>query len=115
ALFVDEGAEARGLIRRNMEAMQLNGHAKIFRRDATRLGSAGTMAPFDLAFLDPPYRRGFGEKALAALSTGKWLVNGAAVVLEEAQDTAIVVPSEYEVEEIRDYGAAALHLLRYCP
>ncbi|MEP3304535.1 MAG: RsmD family RNA methyltransferase, partial [Roseibium sp.] len=32
--FIEEGAEARGVIRRNMEALGLNGVAKIFRRDA---------------------------------------------------------------------------------
>ena len=38
---------------------------RIFRRDATDLGPAGNMEPFGLAFLDPPYGQGLGEKALA--------------------------------------------------
>src|SRR3569623_1651172 len=35
ALFVDDGAEARGLIRANVEALSLTGVTKIFRRDAS--------------------------------------------------------------------------------
>src|SRR5215208_2815194 len=37
ALFVDEGAQARGVIRENVEALGLGGCARLFRRDATRM------------------------------------------------------------------------------
>jgi 16S rRNA (guanine966-N2)-methyltransferase len=83
ALFVEEGVEARGLIRRNVEALGLTGRTRIFRRDATALGPAGTVAPFGLVFADPPYSRGLGEKALASALAGGWLAPGALCVLEE--------------------------------
>jgi 16S rRNA (guanine966-N2)-methyltransferase len=63
-LFVDDAVAARALIRTNIELLQLAGATRIFRRDATDLGPAGTMAPFGLAFIDPPYGRGLGERAL---------------------------------------------------
>ena len=63
-LFVEEGAEARALIRRNVEAFALTGTTKIFRRDATSLGPAGSQQPFGLAFLDSPYGKGLAERAL---------------------------------------------------
>ena len=72
-LFVEESAEARAAIRRNVEALGLTGTTKIFRRDATRLGPAGTMQPFDLVFLDPPYGKGLGEKALQSAAEGGWI------------------------------------------
>src|SRR3954452_5858248 len=55
ALFVDNGAEARALLRANVEALGLGGVTKVFRRDATDLGPAHPVEPFSLAFLDPPY------------------------------------------------------------
>src|SRR5262245_49910269 len=58
ALLVDEGAEARALIRENVATLGLGGVTKIFRRDATRLGPAHPVEPFSLAFLDPPYGQG---------------------------------------------------------
>ncbi len=73
ALFVEEDAAARGLIRGNVESLGLTGKTRIFRRDATRLGEAGTIPPFDLMFADPPYGHGLGEKALAAALAGGWL------------------------------------------
>src|SRR5271165_4049768 len=39
-LFVDDGVEARALLRANVEALGLGGVTRIFRRDATWLGGA---------------------------------------------------------------------------
>src|SRR5215471_9612820 len=63
ALFVDTGAEARALLRNNVEALGLGGVTKVFRRDATNLGAAHPVEPFSLAFLDPPYGKGLAEQA----------------------------------------------------
>ncbi|MGZ2439804.1 16S rRNA (guanine966-N2)-methyltransferase [Sinorhizobium medicae] len=75
-LFVEQGVEGRGLLRVNIEALGLQGRAKIFRRDATDLGPVGTMEPFHLVFADPPYGKGLGERALIAAARGGWLVAG---------------------------------------
>ncbi len=60
-LFVDDGAQARALLRENVEALGLGGVTRIFRRDARRLGAAPPGPPYTLAFLDPPYDRGLGR------------------------------------------------------
>lgn len=82
-VFIEEDPRARAIIRRNVEAFDLAGETKIFRRDATRLGLCRG-EPFDLVFADPPYGRGLGAKALAAARDGGWLAPGAVVVLEES-------------------------------
>ena len=64
-VFIEEAAEGRGLIRSNVETFGLTGRTKIFRRDATSLGEAGTVPPFGLVFADPPYGKGLGEKRAA--------------------------------------------------
>src|ERR1700760_4012333 len=94
-LFVDNGAEARALLRNNMESLGLGGVTKVFRRDATDLGPAHPVEPFSLAFLDPPYGRGLAEKALASLRDGAWLTPGALVVVEEAKAAAFAAPDGF--------------------
>ena len=42
-----------------------------------------TLAPFDLAFLDPPYRKGLLAPALTGLATGGWLNPHALVIAED--------------------------------
>ena len=78
ALFVDDGVQARALLRDNTESLGLGGVTRIFRRDATKLGPAHPLEPFTLAFLDPPYRKGLAEKALVAAREGGWLTLGRA-------------------------------------
>jgi 16S rRNA (guanine966-N2)-methyltransferase len=105
-LFVDDSAESRALLRTNVEALHLTGATKIWRRDARQLGplSPGSGGPFDLAVLDPPYRKSLLAPALASLASGNWLVPGALVVCESAEDDVHPIPEEYSVVEERIYG-----------
>ena len=112
ALFVESGVEGRGIIRTNMETLSLNGVAKILRRDATDLGHAGTIAPFDLVFLDPPYGKGLGEKALASAAAGRWLKPAALCVLEERASGKVETPPGFEILDERTSGETRLTFLR---
>lgn len=114
-LFVEIAPEARALIRQNVEALGLTGETRIFRRDATDLGPAGTMAPFSLAFLDPPYGQGHGEKALRSLADGGWLEPGALVVLEERAGVPFQLPSGYVAEDTRTWGETEVRFLVWRP
>jgi 16S rRNA (guanine966-N2)-methyltransferase len=103
-LFIEEWTEARAAIRRNVEALALTGITKIWRRDATKLGDAGALPPFDLVFLDPPYARGLGEQALGAAVGGGWLGPEAIVVLEDRADVKIPLPAPFQALDARSYG-----------
>jgi 16S rRNA (guanine966-N2)-methyltransferase len=103
-LFIDDAAEARGLIRRNADALGVIGQCKIWRRDATRLGPCAPQPPYDLVFCDPPYDTRLGEKAVASLIAGDWLLPNAVVVLEEADRVEITVPPELKELDRRIYG-----------
>jgi 16S rRNA (guanine966-N2)-methyltransferase len=114
-LFVETDEAARGAIRQNVDAMHLFGRTRVHRRDATDLGvRPGADGPaFDLAFLDPPYAKGLGERALARLAAGGWLAPGAVVVFERGAGEADVAVDGYEALDARDYGAARIDFLRY--
>lgn len=102
-LFVEDGAEARALIRENITALGLGGVTRIFRRDATKLGPAHPVEPFSLAFLDPPYGQGLAAAALAAARDGGWLARGALLVVEEAAKSAFALPPSFSELERRVY------------
>lgn len=113
-LFVETDAAARGAIGENLETLGLFGAARVHRRDATALGArpAADGPPFDLAFLDPPYARGLGEKALASLLDGNWLTDDALAVFERgAEEPAISLPG-FEIVDERPYGAAQVLFLK---
>src|ERR1700754_4888511 len=102
-LFVDNGAEARALLRNNVESLGLGGVTKVYRRDAPDLRPAHPVEPFSLVFLDPPYSRGLAEKALASLRDGGWLTPGALLVVEEAKAAQFATPDGFEELERRAY------------
>jgi 16S rRNA (guanine966-N2)-methyltransferase len=112
ALFVDNGAEARALLRNNVEALGLGGVTKVFRRDATNLGPAHPIEPFSLVFLDPPYGKGLAEQALASLCDGAWLMAGALLVVEEAEAAGFAAPEGFEELERRAYDDTEFVFLR---
>lgn len=109
AVLVDDGAVARGLIRRNVELMRAGDVVTYLRRDATRLGVA--VGAFDLVFLDPPYGRGMGEAALASALAGGWIAPGALVVWEES--VVPVVPGGFVQLDQRRYGDTLVTIARH--
>jgi 16S rRNA (guanine966-N2)-methyltransferase len=117
ALLVETDEAARGAIRQNIEALSLFGRTRVHRRDATDLGQkpAGDGAPFELAFLDPPYASGMGEKALAGLAAGGWLAPGAVVVFERGAAEPELEAPGYETLDARKYGVARVWFLKSSP
>src|SRR5712672_4148419 len=112
-LFVDNGAEARALLRSNVEALGLGGVTKVYRRDATDLGPAHPIEPFSLVFLDPPYGQGLAEKALASARAGGWLTSDALIVVEEAAKAGFAAPDGFDELERRSYDDTVLIVLRH--
>jgi 16S rRNA (guanine966-N2)-methyltransferase len=113
ALFVDETAEARAIIRENVAALGLGGVTRIFRRDATRLGAAHPVEPFSLAFADPPYGRDLAAAALVAASNGGWLAPNALIVVEEAAKSGLALPEGFSELERRVYDDTELVFCRF--
>ena len=111
-LLVDDSADSRALQRENIEALNLTGATRIWRRDATDLGPIGPSAggPFNLVFLDPPYRKGLIPKALASLKDGGWLLPQALLVAETDALEALEAPG-YELLDDRGYGETRVRFL----
>jgi len=113
-LFVEDAPQSRALIRENVEAFGLTGVTKIWRRDATALGpmGAGAGGPFDLVFLDPPYRKNLIAPALASLREGGWLAHKAIAVIEYADDENRPDTEGFTVLDDRTYGETRVKVLR---
>lgn len=111
-LLVDDSADSRALQRENVEALGLTGATRIWRRDATDLGPIGPSAggPFDLVFLDPPYRKEMIPKALQSLKDGGWLTPRALIVAECDASESVEAPG-FTVLDERDYGETRVRFL----
>ena len=110
--FVEEAAEARGLIKANVEAFGVAGITKVYRRDATYMGPVSPVEPFSLVFCDPPYGKGLAALALASALKGGWLTPDALIIVEERADQNDILPARFEVIEERHYGETKLVFAR---
>ncbi|WP_313349003.1 16S rRNA (guanine(966)-N(2))-methyltransferase RsmD [Paracoccus sp. (in: a-proteobacteria)] len=107
--FVDDGVAARTLLRANIEKARAMGVTDVWRKDATRLGE-NRAAPFDLVFLDPPYGKGLGGRALESALAGGWIAPGGVVVWEESAAPP-PVSGLVQIDQ-RKYGDTIVTLLR---
>jgi 16S rRNA (guanine966-N2)-methyltransferase len=94
-------------LKKNISLMRAEARCEILRRDALKPG-IHPGERFDVVFLDPPYGKGMGEAALAALQD--WLAPEALVIWEE--NTAPLVPAGFEKLDQRKYGDTLVTLLR---
>lgn len=115
ALFVEEHAESRAAIRINLETLGLNGNAKIYKRDATKLGPRpGSVGPaFSLLFADPPYGKGFGSAALLSAREGGWLEPNALCLVEEHVMADFEAPDGFEEVDRRRYRDTEVVFMRF--
>lgn len=111
-VFVDDHVDSRAVVRRNLEAFDCMGRAKLFRRDATRLGDAGRHGSFDLIFADPPYGNRLGEKAIMSAADGGWINDGAVIVLEESIDAEVEFADGFGLIDERRYGDTRIAILQ---
>ncbi len=112
-LFVDDGAEARAILRENIAALGLGGMTRIFRRDATKLGAAHPIEPFSLVFVDPPYGR--GPRRAGTCLGPRWRLaraRRASIVVEEAAQSRFVAPPGFVELERRPYDTTELIFLQ---
>ncbi|MEJ2017998.1 MAG: 16S rRNA (guanine(966)-N(2))-methyltransferase RsmD [Maritimibacter sp.] len=108
ALFVDDGRVAQRLIRENIGKCGAGEQAKLLPRDATKLPT-NPDAPYSLIFLDPPYGKALGEKALAAALVGGWIADEALIVWEDS--APITPPAGVTLIDERRYGDTMIRIL----
>lgn len=100
ALFVERDAQVAQAISDNLAALAID-RAKVRRADAAALLKDDTASPFDLVFLDPPFRQGLAEPCCQALEAG-WLADEAWIYVEVESGLVPAVPPTWQLHrEVR--------------
>jgi len=110
ATFIEKDRAARDALAANVKALREDARCRILAADATAPPRAD--GPYELAFLDPPYRTDLATPALTALATSGWFAPAALVIVEQAARSDLALPKGFELLEERRYGAGRLVFLR---
>ena len=111
AVIVDVSRPALQCIERNARSVlkdDFDTRVCILRADY-RAAIEKAEGPFDLVFLDPPYRmaEAYGDALARLLSAGK-LSENCVAVLERARSAQITLPDGMESYDVRLYGDTAI-------
>jgi 16S rRNA (guanine966-N2)-methyltransferase len=87
ATFVDSARTALAAIRGNLRALGLDDRATVIAGDAIAAARQAPAAPWQLVFVDPPYRSDLAVRAVAALAP-EHLAPGAVIVIEHDRHNA---------------------------
>ena len=114
AVLNDRDAQCAAIIRKNAETLGFSDRVRITNLDWTaaidRLCQDGQT--FDLAFLDPPYREGISEAAVAMLFERGLIRRDGLVILEHAAELAPQgKPGVYRVRRSKKFGRCGYSLI----
>jgi len=102
--FIDRDRAAVATVTGNLETLGLADRAAVVRRDLTRRPWHLPAGPFDLVFMDPPYRLGLIPPTLAGLRAEDLLAPGARVVAEHGTDDPTPTAAGFTAADRRRYG-----------
>ncbi len=111
-VFVESGRAARALLSRNIDRLGAGDRADILPADATRL-QKNSSEPARLVFLDPPYGRDLGTRALIMARRQGWIADSALIIWEEQAPQS--APGGFAGIEQRRYGDTWITVLRAQP
>jgi 16S rRNA (guanine966-N2)-methyltransferase len=73
---------------------------------------AASAAPFDIVFLDPPFRKNLLSACMRALESGGWLAADAYIYLEAESSLEPELPQRWELYRSKRAGQVGYHLAR---
>ena len=103
------------------EEQWIRGHGELQRLDAgqVRVLQAeasvylrGSAQPYDIVFLDPPFREGHLDGIIRQLEDGGWLAADAWVYLETERQQALDLPANWTVHRSKTAGQVGYYLVR---
>ncbi len=102
AWFVEKHKASLELLRGNLERVGIAELGRVIAADARQLPKADE--PFNILFLDPPYRRRLAEPTLTSLVECGWAGNESLVIVEIAADDRFDLPEGFRLVDERQHG-----------
>ncbi|OZB17031.1 MAG: 16S rRNA (guanine(966)-N(2))-methyltransferase RsmD [Marinobacter sp. 34-60-7] len=110
--FVDHTALLAKALKENLARLQCQS-ADVICQPVDRVLAMPCSAPFDLVFMDPPFRQGWLERLFPLLDHNGWLKPGGWVYVEhESEGHLPATPANWQLHRQKSAGQVSYHLFR---
>ena len=109
-VLVDSNASVTGTLRQALQQLDAV-QVRVLQADAS-VYLRGRAQPYDIVFLDPPFREHRLESIIPQLENGGWLAPDAWVYLEAERQQVLDLPVNWAVHRRRTAGQVAYYLVR---
>ena len=109
--FADTNKECINIINQNIEKAKLVESSTVIKGDYLQVIDKLKDKKFDIIFLDPPYNKGFGVKAIEKISEHETLNDDGIIILET--DEIEEIPEEIGIYERYNYKKYGRNLLNF--
>jgi 16S rRNA (guanine966-N2)-methyltransferase len=111
-VFVDREVRIAAYLKEILSQLQCE-QASVHSRDALEfLRGAAPEKPFNVVFLDPPFRSGLLAPLCALLTKGRWLAPQSHIYLECEQELVPLLPAGWQLLRSKRAGQVGYHLAR---
>ena len=110
--FIEKNKACVRILETNLNICDIKNQTNIKTFDATEF-PLNLEQPYDLVFVDPPYRKSLGEAAVRSALASNWISDNALIVLEEGEQKSAL--KGFKLEDKRRYGDTILHFFKRLP
>ena len=109
-MMIEQEPKAARQLQTNLQTLQCS-QAQVICRDALQVLQAGCREPFELVFLDPPFRKDLLPQVIPLLEQQGWLADRALIYLErENEGEAPVIPPNWQLLKDKQAGQVCYQL-----
>ena len=109
-MMIEKEPKAARQLQQNLQTLQSQ-QAHVVNGDALQILARGIDAPFDVIFLDPPFRKGLLEAAIPLLEAHGWLKEDTLIYLErENEGQPPAIPAHWRLLKDKQAGQVCYQL-----
>ncbi len=114
AVICETSNEAYDVILKNVKSCGFTDNVTLVKRDVFDFLRSYKNKPFDLVFIDPPYKKSLADKALKALTEKENLLSNKAVLAAETSfdEELSEKYGEFELQKCAKYGTIKLWIYK---
>ena len=105
-VFVEQNPQAVTIIKENLRHTKLLDYATIISKDVlTGINMIENQFPFDIIFMDPPYKETIVEDVLGTLIKTPLVGKDTVIIVEAAKTTSLInlESLNFQIEKIKEY------------